>query len=80
MLREGASQFLFAFEREQSDVWNSYVLTRVGSVLNVIARPPMDQYANRAMALMRYFAGLPSRDEAGAVKREANNTRARTEE
>lgn len=69
VLREGAAQFLFTFEREQGDVWNFYVLTRVGSVLNVIARPPMDQYANRAIALMRHFAGLPARDEASVIKR-----------
>ncbi len=62
MMKEGAGQFLFAFERESGDVWRSYVLVRVGSVLNVLARPPMDQYANRAVALYRYFAGLPGRD------------------
>ncbi len=69
VLREGGGQFLFSFERESGDVWRSYVLTRVGSVLNSIARPPQDQYANRAIALLRYFAGLPGRDEAGVMKR-----------
>ena len=62
MMKEGAGQFLFAFERESGDVWRSYVLVRVGSLMNVLARPPMDQYANRAVALYRYFAGLPGRD------------------
>ena len=62
MMKEGAGQFLFAFERESGDLWRSYVLVRVGSLLNVLARPPMDQYANRAVALYRYFAGLPGRD------------------
>jgi hypothetical protein len=62
MMKEGASQFLFSFEREAGEVWRSYVLVRVGSVMNVVARPPMDQYANRAVALYRFFAGLPGRD------------------
>ena len=62
MVKEGAGQFLFAFERESGNVWRSFVLVRVGSLLNVLARPPMDQYANRAIALYRYFAGMPGRD------------------
>ncbi|MBM3507577.1 MAG: hypothetical protein FJX64_07635 [Alphaproteobacteria bacterium] len=62
MVRAGGGQFLFSFERESPDVWRSYTLVRVGSLLNVVARPPMDQYANRAVALTRYFAGMPLRD------------------
>jgi hypothetical protein len=60
LLREGAGQFLFSFERETGDVWKGYVMLRVGSAVNSLLRPSIDEYKTRAVGMFRHFAGLPT--------------------
>lgn len=60
MLREGAGQFLFTFERDTGDVWKGYVMLRVGSAVNNLLRPSINEYETRALGMFRHFAGLPT--------------------
>jgi hypothetical protein len=60
LLREGAGQFLFTFERDTGDVWKGYVMLRVGSAVNNLLRPSINEYETRALGMFRHFAGLPT--------------------
>ena len=60
LLREGAGQFLFNFERDIGDVWKGYVMLRIGSALNNLMRPSINEYETRAVGMFRHFAGLPT--------------------
>ena len=60
LLREGAGQFLFTFERDAGDVWKGYVMLRVGSAVNNLLRPSISEYETRALGMFRHFAGLPT--------------------
>lgn len=63
LLREGAGQFLFNFERDTGDVWKGYVMLRIGSAVNNLMRPSVNEYETRAVGMFRHFAGLPTQAE-----------------
>ena len=60
VFRAGEYQFLYFFEREQGDVWRYYSLIRIGAGFNPIVRQGQLSYINRAAAMFRHFAGLPT--------------------
>jgi hypothetical protein len=56
-------------DREDGDVWRYYALTRVDDILPGPLRPPRASWINRAVALYRWVAGIPSDQEPPAAPR-----------
>ncbi|MES9937936.1 MAG: DUF6675 family protein [Sedimenticola sp.] len=60
ILDPGEYQFAYFLERESDGVWRYYSLMRMGSSWNPYEEGYEDHYINRAVALFRYLAGIPT--------------------
>jgi hypothetical protein len=56
----GRHTFFYRFHRSETGVWSLYGLMRSGSGPRLIASAGRKSYGNRAVALFRYLAGLPT--------------------
>jgi hypothetical protein len=68
VIAPGEVEALFSIEREDGDLWRYYALSRSVSRLPVLLRPPDAAYVNRAVALFRFIAGLPTDAEPPAAR------------
>lgn len=60
---DGGARTLLSLVRESEDVWVYYTLTRVVDVLPGLFDLPRASWANRAAAMFRWFAGIPTDQE-----------------
>ena len=67
VFESGEYQFLYFFERESGNVWRYYSLIRIGAGFNPLVRDGGPSYINRAAAMFRHFAGLPTVQEPPAA-------------
>lgn len=68
VIAPGEVEALFSIEREEGDLWRYYALSRSASRLPVLLHPPEAAYVNRAVALFRFIAGLPTDAEPPAAR------------
>lgn len=61
-------QAIYFLERESSDIWRYYSITRSGKNANGLAAGHDASVINRAVALFRYFAGIPTDQEPPAAR------------
>ncbi len=59
-LAPGRHELLWHLERESAGVWRYYALVRTGEGGRLLPHPPRASYINRAAALYRHIAGLPT--------------------
>ncbi len=67
VLGPGQYRTLFFLDQDTETVWRYYSLTRVGAVVGPLARTGEASYVNRAVAIYRHFAGLPTDQESPAA-------------
>ena len=63
----GEYQFLYFFDREVQNIWRYYSLIRIGAGFNPLVRAGGSSYMNRAAAMYRHFAGIPTDQEPPAA-------------
>ena len=59
----GEYQFLYFFERESAGVWRYYSLMRTAGPSNLLVRSFKSSFVNRAVAIYRHIAGIPTDQE-----------------
>ena len=67
LFHPGDLETLWVFDREGTDVWRAYSLTRVGAGANALASGHKSSGINRAVAFWRHFAGVPTDAEPPAA-------------
>ena len=60
LFEPGAVQAAYFLERRSPDVWGYYSLTRTDGGPKLLRRGQESSYINRAVALYRHFAGIPT--------------------
>jgi len=69
LFEPGHLQSTYFLERKPEDVWTYYSLARTSADVNWLARRgPVASYVNRAVALFRYVAGIPTDQEPPAAR------------
>lgn len=68
VIPEGGARTRLTLEREDGDVWRYYTLTRVVDLVPDLLAPPRGSWANRATAMFRWFAGIPTDQEPPTVR------------
>ncbi|HMR29917.1 MAG TPA: hypothetical protein PKA13_03255 [Geminicoccaceae bacterium] len=63
VLPVGAARTLLHMQREAGDVWTFYTLITVADSAPDLLSPPKAAWVNRAAALYRWFAGIPTDQE-----------------
>lgn len=63
ILPVGGARTLLHMQREAGDVWTFYSLIRVADRAPELLSPPRASWVNRAAALYRWFAGIPTDQE-----------------
>lgn len=63
VLPVGAARTLLHMQREAGDVWTFYTLITVADRAPDLLTPPRAAWINRAAALYRWFAGIPTNQE-----------------
>lgn len=63
ILPVGGARTLFYMQREVDDIWTFYSLIRVADRAPDLLSPPRASWINRAAALYRWFAGIPTDQE-----------------
>jgi hypothetical protein len=66
MFRPGGLQTITFLDRESRDVWRYYSITRTGRNASLLTAGYESSSANRAVALYRYLAGIPTDKEPPA--------------
>ncbi|MFQ6018007.1 MAG: DUF6675 family protein [Kiloniellaceae bacterium] len=66
-LAPGQYRTLFFLDQDTGSVWRYYSLTRIGAAVGPLARTREASYVNRAVAIYRHFAGLPTDQEPPAA-------------
>jgi hypothetical protein len=66
MFRPGGLQTITFLDREPRDVWRYYSITRTGRNASLLTAGYESSSANRAVALYRYLAGIPTDKEPPA--------------
>lgn len=61
-------QAMYFLERESAEIWRYYSITRTGKNSNGLAAGHDASTINRAVALFRYFAGIPTDQEPPAAR------------
>jgi hypothetical protein len=69
----GDYQTLFVIEREDEGHWRYYSLLRVAGSFETMLRDHAASYINRAVAIFRHIAGLPTDAEPPAARQEKND-------
>jgi hypothetical protein len=64
----GELQSTYFLERRSPGVWTYYSLSRTSPDANPLARGHAASYLNRAVALFRYVAGIPTDQEPPAAR------------
>lgn len=70
LFRPGEYQFAYFIERGADDTWHYYGMMRAGSGPRLLARGHKSSYINRAAAVYRYVAGIPTDKEPPAAPKE----------
>ena len=60
LLEPGTYQFHYTFEQESDHVWRYYAIWRVGGEPSFLAPAHQSSYINRAIAMYRHLAGIPT--------------------
>ncbi|HZD52396.1 MAG TPA: DUF6675 family protein [Woeseiaceae bacterium] len=60
VVEPGGLQSLYFLEREGRDVWRYYALTRTSKSSRLLFTASAASYINRAVAMYRYIAGIPT--------------------
>ena len=69
LFQRAALQTVVFAQREANDVWSLYILVRIDQqASSFIASGHEASTANRALALFRYLAGIPTDAEPPAVR------------
>lgn len=68
VIPEGGARTRLTLEREGEDVWRYYTLTRVVDLVPDLLAPPRGSWVNRATAMFRWFAGIPTDQEPPTVR------------
>jgi hypothetical protein len=68
VLPVGAGRTLLHMEREAGEVWTFYTLINVADRVPDVLTPPRGSWVNRAAALYRWFAGIPTDQEPPAAR------------
>ena len=68
MFAPGELQSTYFLERRSPGVWTYYSLSRTSPEANPLARGHAASYLNRAVALFRYVAGIPTDQEPPAAR------------
>jgi hypothetical protein len=68
MFAPGELQSTYFLERRSPGVWTYYSLSRTSPDANPLARGHAASYLNRAVALFRYVAGIPTDQEPPAAR------------
>jgi len=61
-------QAIYFLERQSSDIWRFYSITRTGKDASSLAAGHDASAVNRAVAFFRYFAGIPTDQEPPAAR------------
>ena len=64
----GALQSVKFFELVSPGVWGVYLLTRTGEGVRALAGGHEASYVNRAVAIYRHIAGIPTDEEPPAAR------------
>ncbi|MSO65953.1 MAG: hypothetical protein EXQ85_09215 [Alphaproteobacteria bacterium] len=67
----GDHRFVYVIERQDAGRWRYYSLMLTGAALIPLPAEHRGSFVNRAVAMYRYFAGLPTDQEPPAVRDEA---------
>ncbi len=68
VIPQGSARTRLTLEREADDVWRYHSLTRIADLMPAPLAPPRGSWANRANAMFRWFAGIPTDQEPPAVR------------
>ena len=64
----GGLEGFFTVEHEAGPLWRCYALTRVHLLIPDAMAPPPEDFLNKAVALFRFLAGLPTDTEPPAIR------------
>jgi hypothetical protein len=64
----GGLEGFFVVEREAGPIWRYYALTRARILVPDAMAPPPEDHLNKAVALFRFIAGMPTDAEPPAVR------------
>ena len=56
----GGLEGFFLVEHEARPIWRYYALTRVHLLIPAALAPPPEDHLNKAVALFRFLAGIPT--------------------
>jgi hypothetical protein len=68
ILHPNDAQMLYFFDRESDDVWQLYSITRISDRASSLASGKPASSINRAMAVYRHLAGIPTDQNPPAAK------------
>ncbi len=68
IFRPGEMQVIYFLDRESPEVWRFYSMTRTGSKASGLAAGHDASSINRAVAMYRHLAGIPTDQEPPAAR------------
>lgn len=68
VIEPGGLEGFFSVEHEAGPLWRCYALTRVHLLIPAAMAPPPEDFLNKAVALFRFLAGLPTDTEPPAMR------------
>src|ERR1700690_1087404 len=68
LFRPGEMQSIYGLDREADDVWRYYSISRIGRNASRLAAGHASSSINRAVALYRFLAGIPTDQEPPAAR------------